>query len=48
MKNYKKPIFEIIFIHLEDVVLNSGINNSGTLDSFDPDETWTIFDGGKE
>ena len=48
MKNYKKPIFEIIFIHLEDVVLNSGINNNGTLDSFDPDETWTIFDGGQK
>ena len=47
-KNYKKPIFEIIFIDLEDVVLNSGINNDGTLDSFDPDETWTIFDGGQK
>ena len=48
MKNYKKPIFEIIVIHLEDVVLYSGINNNGTLDNFDPDETWTIFNGGKE
>ena len=48
MKNYKKPIFEIIFINLEDVVLNSGINNSDTLNSFDPDETWTIFDGGQK
>ena len=43
MKNYKKPIFEIIFIHLEDVVLNSGINNNGTLDIIDIVKTKNII-----
>lgn len=48
MKDYKKPIMKAEIIVLEDVILESGVTNSGTLDSFNPDETWTIFDGGKE
>ena len=48
MKNYNKPNLDVLFVHLEDVILNSGIENNSTLETFDPDETWTIFDGGKE
>lgn len=48
MKQYNKPKMDVIFVHLEDVILNSGVENNGTLEDFNPDEVWTIFDGGAE
>ena len=49
MKVYKKPKIEITLLNLDDVILSSGdVSNEGTLDSFNPDETRSIFDGGKE
>ena len=47
MKVYKKPKIEITLLNLNDVILGN-VSNEGTLDSFNPDETWTIFDGGKD
>ena len=49
MKDYKKPLIIIDLVEINDVVLSSGeVKNDGTLDSFNPDEVWTIFDGGKD
>ena len=49
MKVYKKPKIEITLLNLNDVILSSGnVSNEGTLESFSPDETRTIFDGGKK
>ena len=48
MKKYFKPLVKFEEIEINDIILNSGVVNNGTLDSFDPDETWTIFDGGNE
>ena len=49
MKVYKKPKIEITLLNLSDVILASGnVSNEGALDSFNPDETRTIFDGGKK
>ena len=48
MKKYFKPLVKFEEIEINDIILNSGVVNNGTLDSFDPDETWTMFDGGNE